>query len=1175
MSSGVSRVLEMLSVSWRSLRTKTIVVTLAIFVAGIWSLTFYASRNLRSDMVRLLGEQQFSTATLVADRVNHEFEDRVSALEEVAYQASDAMWAGPEAMQAHLDRWKDIESKFNGGTFVTGLDGIAIAAVPRGLGRVGVNYSDRDYLRTVLREGRPVIGDPLVGRTLKVPIIVVAVPVRDAQGRVAGMLAGVINMEKNNFLDEIATGQYGHTGGYLLVVPRLRLVATATDKNRVMEALPPPGKIALIDRFIDGYEGFGVTVNQHGQEMLASAKRIPVAGWYVAALLPTDEAFSPIREMERRIVLATVVLTLLAGSLIWIFLKRQVAPLIEATEALGNFSTASGEEKPLPVVRNDEIGQLVTAFNTLLQNLGQRKTLLRQILDTSSVAIFLVDLEGRLTLANRRMHEMFGYPDDALIGRPYVDLVHPSEREIGRERMLKLLSSEITAVDTDRRYWRSDGSLFWGHLNGRSLFDANNVRQGLVGVIADIDARKQSEQQLQLAASVFSHAREGITITAADGTIIDVNEAFTRITGYRREEVLGRNPRIIKSEHHPPEFYAAMWRDLIEAGFWSGEIWNRRKNGELYPELLTISAVRDDSGKTLHYVAMFTDITPMKEHEEQLRQMAHYDLLTTLPNRVLLADRLQQALSQANRHKRRVAVVCLDLDGFKAVNDTYGHKIGDDLLVALSSRMRLTLRDVDTLARIGGDEFVAVISDLGENADCVPLLNRLLDAAAQAHTVDGIALQVTASLGVTFYPQAEEVNADQLMRQADQAMYQSKLLGKNRYHIFDQDLHRSVRDIHESIEDVRRGLAAGEFVLYYQPKVSMGSGAVVGVEALIRWRHPTRGLVPPGLFLPVVENQPLAIELGEWVIRTALAQLQAWQKDGVELAVSVNVGARQLQQRDFAQRLRSILAEYPDIMAERLDIEILETSALEDMAGVCRIIAECQEFGVNFSLDDFGTGYSSLSYLKRLSVNQLKIDQSFVRDMLEDPDDLTILEGMISMAGAFRKQVIAEGVETVAHGRLLQQLGCDLAQGYGIAVPMPAADIPAWIATWRPDPQWLGVRALRREHLPPLFAIIEHRAWVAALAAYLRGQGERPVHDHGKCRLSLCLRALKAANPAAAEHLDALESCHLTANALAERILEAHREGRGGNEVEARLARLQSHVDRLFDEFNALMLLID
>ena len=1140
---GLSDFVRFLNAFRRSLKTKIIVVTLTIFVAGIWSLSLYATRNLRNDMVRMLGEQQFSTVNLIANQVDYELTDRIRSLQEVAHQSTDAIMAGPAAMQAQLDRWRDIYTKFNGGTFAVGRDGVAIAAVPVSLKRSGVNYLDRDYVQTVLNEGRPAISGPMIGRVLKVPVVIIAVPLRDKAGVVVGVLSGVINMQTENFLDRITENLYGKTGGYLLVVPQRRMVATATDKSRVMEILPPEGKIALIDRFINGFEGYGITVNHHGQEMLASARGVPVAGWYVAALLPTDEAFAPIREVQRHVILAALVLTLLAGSVIWLFLRKQIAPLLLATDTLSALSDHPEQGLSLPVVRDDEVGQLVGGFNNLLESLCQRESLLTQILDTSSVAIFLVDSEGKITLANRRMYEMFRWPEGALPGCHYVDLIHPSEREMGKQRMIALLNSEISSVDLDRLYFRKDHSQFWGHLNGGRLIDPKGSSLGLVGVIADIDARKQGEEKLRLAASVFSHAREGIVITGADGAIIDVNEAFTRITGYSREEALGQNPRILKSDHHSAEFYNAMWREIVDKGYWSGEIWNRRKNGELYPEILTISAVFEE-GKTLHYVALFTDISPMKAQEEQLRQMAHFDLLTTLPNRALLADRLKQAVSQSHRRRQRLAVVCLDLDGFKAVNDTYGHKVGDDLLVALSSRMRQSLRDGDTLARLGGDEFIAVLVDLNDTADCLPLLNRLLAAASQPVMLGEFVLQVSASLGVTFYPQAEETDADQLMRQADQAMYHAKLSGKNRYQIFDTEQHRSARGIHENIEDIRRALEAGEFVLYYQPKVNMRDGSVVGVEALIRWSHPEKGLLSPVDFLPMIENHPLAIQVGEWVIRTALGQVRSWRKGGIALAVSVNVGAHQLQQRDFAASLQAILADFPDIPPGELDVEILETSALDDINGVCNIIAACQELGVTFSLDDFGTGYSSLNYLKRLSVNQLKIDQTFVRDMLDDPDDLTILEGMISLAGAFRRQVIAEGVESVAHGRLLLQLGCELAQGYGIARPMPAADIPTWLASWQPDPGWSGVRPLRREYLPALFALVEHRACVAALAQYVHDGIAPPKHEGGKCRFADWLHATGVQHPQQRDAFTSLERRDREMHSLATTLIGLNAEGK-------------------------------
>ncbi len=613
---------------------------------------------------------------------------------------------------------------------------------------------------------------------------------------------------------------------------------------------------------------------------------------------------------------------------------------------------------------------------------------------------------------------------------------------------------------------------------------------------SDITERKNNEEKLHLAASVFANSREGIMITAPDGTIIDVNDAFTNITGYSRDESVGQTPRILNSGRQSSAFYQSLWNDLHSKGHWYGEIWNRNKSGDVYAEMQTITSVLDADGQTQHFVSLFSDVTAAKEHEKKLQHIAHYDALTNLPNRVLLGDRLHQGMAQTLRHGNMLAVAFLDLDAFKSINDTHGHEVGDALLIALSGRMRNALREADTLARIGGDEFVVVLSDLTDAAASLPMLNRLLSAAAQPVQIGDVELQLSASLGVTFYPQPEDVEADQLLRQADQAMYQAKIAGKNRYHIFDADLDRSVRGQHESIERIRLALANREFVLYYQPKVNMRSGQLIGAEALIRWQHPEKGLLSPAVFLPVIENHPLAIEVGEWVIEAGLAQMRQWRVDGLKLPVSVNIGARQLQHANFTERLVALLAAYPDINSGELELEVLETSALEDIAGVSRVIQACREIGVKFALDDFGTGYSSLTYLKRLPVTMLKIDQSFVRDMLDDPDDLAILQGVIGLASAFRRDVIAEGVETVAHGSLLLQLGCELAQGYGIARPMPAQDMPAWAAAWRPDAAWQNQTVISKEALPLLLAGADLRAWVATVLKFLKGD-RADLHSMG------------------------------------------------------------------------------
>lgn len=445
--------------------------------------------------------------------------------------------------------------------------------------------------------------------------------------------------------------------------------------------------------------------------------------------------------------------------------------------------------------------------------------------------------------------------------------------------------------------------------------------------------------------------------------------------------------------------------------------------------------------------------TNNKRYQHELEFLAHHDPLTQLPNRILFADRLQLAMVQTQRSGHLLAIAYLDLDAFKSVNDTLGHEVGDQLLIMVAQRLRDTLRAGDSACRLGGDEFALLLDDLASIDECAQALQRLLDAIAVPYRIDAREVQISGSIGFTLYP-FDAANTDTLLRHADQAMYIAKQTGRNRFHLFDAALDRQTEAQHSARSRIEAALTQNEFVLYYQPKVDMRSGAVFGAEALIRWLHPEDGLIPPGRFLPVVEDSSFAIPLGEWVIDTAMAQLAAWHKTGLALTVSVNISARHLQSPTFSAQLASILARHPTVPPAALELEIVESVALEDMALVARVIDACHALGVRFALDDFGTGYSSLSYFKRLKVDVLKIDQSFVRDLLTDAEDHAIVAGVISLTHAFQREVIAEGVETVAIGAALLALGCPHAQGYGIARPMPAAELPGWIASWRPDPLW-------------------------------------------------------------------------------------------------------------------------
>lgn len=562
-------------------------------------------------------------------------------------------------------------------------------------------------------------------------------------------------------------------------------------------------------------------------------------------------------------------------------------------------------------------------------------------------------------------------------------------------------------------------------------------------------------EKLELSSRVINESYEGITITDANKIIIDVNPAFCKITGYSRDDVIGQTPQMLSSGKQGADFYADMWQKINKDGYWQGEIWNRRKDGEIYAELLSISALKDSDGNDLYYVGLFLDITSSKKQQEVLNTMAHYDILTKLPNRALFADRFKLAIAHSKRTKSLLAICFLDLDHFKPVNDNYGHDIGDLLLIEVSTCIKAHIREEDTVSRQGGDEFAILLGGLDSYEQCEKTLDRIHSALAEPFIIDGYPHQISASSGVTMYS-SEDGDIDSLLRQADQAMYQAKQSGRNRSCLFNKQRAQDSSDKMNSIEQIQFALEDEQFQLYFQPKVNMKTGCVIGAEALIRWNHPEEGLIPPLDFLPLIDSNTLEIEVGEWVISSVFQQLTRWQEQGIILQISINISSYHLQSNMFVENLTHVLARYPSIDSKNIQLEILESSALGDIIQVREIINICRNvLGLSMALDDFGTGYSSLTHLRNLPVDTIKIDQSFVKNMLDDPGDYAIVEGIIGLASSFHRKVIAEGVETNEQGLMLSLMGCEEAQGYTIARPMTEYDFTNWVLNYQPNQQWI------------------------------------------------------------------------------------------------------------------------
>ena len=659
----------------------------------------------------------------------------------------------------------------------------------------------------------------------------------------------------------------------------------------------------------------------------------------------------------------------------------------------------------------------------------------------------------------------------------------------------------------------------------------------------------EQNKRLKLSSRVFSDTHEGIVISDADNLIIDVNPTFCDITGYSREDVIGQNIRMLSSGKQSPGFYQDMWRAINENSHWQGELWNRKKNGELYAELLTVSVIRDEFDEVINYVGVFTDITSSKRQQEQLSIMAHYDVLTGLPNRALFVDRFSQAIAHSKRTKRQLAVCFLDLDNFKPINDNYGHEVGDKLLVEVAKRIVANIREEDTVSRQGGDEFALLLNDIESFSQCEQTLQRIHDAIAQPYTIDGYSPQITASSGVTLYPR-DDGDIDTLLRHADQAMYKVKLEGKHCYHLFNPEEDKRTIEKHHHLDEIEHALVNKHFQLYYQPKVNMATGDVFGVEALMRWIHPEKGLIPPLDFLPSIEGTELEIKVGNWVINQALSQLEVWSQQGIHLEVSINISSNHLLSGSFFDQLDAALTKHSSVDSQCLQLEILESSALGDLSAISTIIESCQSvLGVKVALDDFGTGYSSLTHLRHLPVDTIKIDQSFVRDMLCDPSDYAIIDGIIGLSGSFSREIIAEGVESTDHGLMLLMIGCEEAQGYAIAKPMPADEYLQWVAHYTPNQAWQqcgNTRRSKKETKIKLFRLVA-KYWKDAFINNIKSSPEEvehwPIMDGKHCSCGSWITRAQQEQLFEAESLMQLETAHNAFHLVAQALLLQYQNG--------------------------------
>ncbi len=687
----------------------------------------------------------------------------------------------------------------------------------------------------------------------------------------------------------------------------------------------------------------------------------------------------------------------------------------------------------------------ITERRATIEALENAELRYRHIFEHASEGIFQSTRDGRYLAANPALARLYGYEDAKSLIEDLSDIERRLYVEPGRRNdFLRQIGSHGEVMNFESEVFRRDGSRIWISENAHAVHGPSGEFICYEGTVQDISARKKSEARLQMLAMVFSNSNEAIIVTDADNRIVATNPAFTRLTGYTPEDVAGKNPRVLSAGTTSPEVFREMWSTLLRDGAWQGELWDRRKSGEAYPKWLSISLVRDESGKIINHIGSFIDISELKATQERIRYIAHHDTLTSLPNRFSLHEKLEQALAFCKRKKMQLALMLIDLDRFKTINDTLGHQAGDELLIQVAKRLGGAVRESDIVARLGGDEFVIALPGINSPADAAHLADKIARDISEPYLINGQEQRTSLSIGICLYPD-DSIEIGDLLKNADVAMYHAKAKGRGNFQFFTEDMNIATTTRLGIESDLRLALSHNEFVLYYQPQLDLRRGRIVGVEALIRWQHPTRGMVSPAEFIPIAEESGMIGAIGDWVLEEACQQLKLWKERGIaDIRMSINLSTSQFLDKTLPARIHGLLATN-GLSADLIDLEVTESMSMASPDESISVMKTLSGSGLTLSIDDFGTGYSSLAYLKLLPINTLKIDRSFVEDIESDPNDADICDVTVLLAHKLGLEVVAEGVETEAQLKFLLSIGCEKVQGYLISKPLPADEAERFI----------------------------------------------------------------------------------------------------------------------------------
>ncbi|MDR9435756.1 MAG: EAL domain-containing protein [Thiohalophilus sp.] len=720
------------------------------------------------------------------------------------------------------------------------------------------------------------------------------------------------------------------------------------------------------------------------------------------------------------------------------YLRHRLQRLLQLTE-LNKFDPDKFDDKalleqdPLALVA-DALAEMIERHRVTTEELRIAYAEICEVLNASGAAIIVTDSEMRIEMYNEQSQTLLQGDRDEIIGKVFFEQITDCPYKGNQQKLRELMAQ---GVRTNHTEFQIDESYY--NVTVAPILDEGGEPEKTIFMLFDVTRQRGDFNRQKLSAVVLENTSEGVVVTDHNNRIIEVNEALLTITGYRKEELLGQDPNILSSGTHDRGFYAEIWEQLQKEGVWRGEIWDRRKNGELFPAWQTINTIRNDAGDVLNYVSIFSDISALKQSQEKLDFLAYHDPLTSLPNRVLFMDRLTQALEKSARESRKLAIIFIDLDRFKNINDTLGHALGDKLLVDAASRFLMNIRKSDTVARLGGDEFVVLLENIESEEHVAYFAEKLLNTFIDPFVINENYLHLSLSMGICLSPD-DGRDVETLLKNADAAMYRAKDQGRNGFQFFTSELSRRAHEKLTLETNLRQAIEQNQLDLHYQPQNQLDNGRITSAEALLRWSHPELGAIPPDRFIPIAEETGLIVPIGDWVITRACEQLRQWREAGYEIQqIAINVSGVQLQRGDLVRHILST-CDYYQLAVSDLELEITESILMEDTESAIRILTELQKHGATITIDDFGTGYSSLGYLKKLPVNKLKIDRDFIRDIVSDPDDAAIVRAILAMAENLQLTVIAEGVEEKAHCDFLHAQNCTIAQGYYFSRPVPAIE---------------------------------------------------------------------------------------------------------------------------------------